>query len=145
MRLAILAAFGESYCRENKGARYRLISHEPRPSLSLIPAPEVDKRPMTFRFIDAVQRLIPNFTKAEWTKLYEKVGTRLHLNQLQKVFVVLSDEDRLTSSGREFGAPASGSNSAPVVPATRGLRKRPADGGSTPAPTPAKSVRGRLH
>ena len=142
-----MAAFGESYCRDNKGAKFRLISHEPRPSLTLFPA-ETDKRPMTFRFMEAVQRLTPNFTKAEWGKIYEKVGNRLHLNQLQKVFVVLRDDDRPSGTG----SISSGSNSEPLSASDpsrgrQGLRKRPAESSSSslPGPTPVKSSRGRVH
>ena len=108
---------------------------------------------MSFRFIEAVQRLSPNFTKSEWTKLYDKVGARLHLNQLRKVFVILNDEDRKSSEGPR----TSDSNSVPVSAFTRGrgrggatvgsgvpgVRKRVAD--ADPAvPTPSKSARGRV-
>ena len=153
--MAILATFGESYVRENTGGRFRLVSHESRPSLTLIPPMDSDKRPSTFRFIDAVQRLTPNFTKAEWTKLYEKVGARLHLGQLKKTFIVLSDEER--SQGRFEGGPrVSGSNSVPAPShiLTRGrgggrggggvpgVRKRVAESDAA-QPTPSKASRGR--
>lgn len=138
-----------------------MISHEARPSLTLIPPTSVDKRPMTFRFIEAVQRLVPNFTKEEWEKIYEKVGARLHLGQLQKVFVILSDEDRLTPNNRS-GPIASGSNLAPL--SSRGGRGGRGGGGGgrgghqssegsrerlkrgfegDPSATPAKNRRGK--
>ena len=119
--------------------------------MTLIPPPEADKRPMSFRFIDAVQRLSPNFTKTEWSRLYDKVGNRLHLNQLRKVFVILKDEDRKTGEGPR----TSDSNSVPVSANTRGrggrggyttvpgVRKRVAE--TEPVqPTPSKSARGRV-
>jgi len=79
--------------------------------LTLIPAQGSDKRPVSYRFIEAVQRLTPNFPKDTWSKLYEKVGARLHMGQLKRTFVILSDEDR--ASGRDSGL-ASGANSVPV-------------------------------
>ena len=127
------------------------MSHEPRPSLTLIPPPDADKRPMSFKFIDAVQRLPANFTKAEWSRLYDKVGARLHLNQLRKVFVILKDDDRKSSDGPR----TSNSNSFPVSAHTRGrggrggyttvpgVRKRAAESETT-QPTPSKSARGRV-
>lgn len=155
--MAILSAFGESYVRDNKDAKYRLISHETRPSLTLIPPPSVDKRPMSFKFIDAVQRLVPNFTKDEWGKIYDKVGTRLHVGKLQKVFILLSDEDRLQAGSRS-GPAASGSNTIPLAGGSS-VRGRGGQGGrfsqgldrsglkrghgSDPSATPAKSRRGK--
>ena len=109
---------------------------------------------MSYRFIDAVQRLTPNFTKTEWNKLYEKVGARLHLNQLRKVFVILSDDDRLSGHGGHGEGPrVSDANALPISAHTRGrgrggtsvpgVRKRAAE--SDPAqPTPSKSLRGRV-
>jgi len=111
VRLAILSAFGEAFVKDNKDSTYRLIAHESRPSLTLIPAQGSDKRPVSYRFIEAVQRLTPNFPKDTWSKLYEKVGARLHMGQLKRTFVILSDEDR--ASGRDSGL-ASGANSVPV-------------------------------
>jgi len=146
--LAILSAFGESYVRDNEGAQYRLISHETRPCLTLVPPPSVEKRPMTFRFIDAVQRLVPNFSRKEWDGIYDKVGTRLHLGQLKKVFVVLADEDRPQAS-RFSGPTVSGSNAQPVG---RGRGGRGGRGGrseglkrglDTDGSTPAKVRRGK--
>ena len=145
VRIAILATFGESYVRENPGAKFRLVTHEPRPVLTLLPPANSDKRPMTFQFIDAVQRLTPNFTKAEWSKLYDKVGGRLHLNQLRRTFVILSDDDRHKPSAPDG---LTGANSVPVgTVGSRGsggrggARKRPAEQEGV-LPTP-KSSRGR--
>ena len=121
------------------------MTHEPRPSLTLIPPTGSDKRPMSYLFIDAVQRLVPNFTKDDWKSIYSKVGARLHLNQLSKVFVVLNDDDRVKVS-RDFPGPT-GANSVVAVPGRGGyrggLRKRPADQTQPPQPTPSKSARGR--
>ena len=132
------------------------MSHEPRPSLTLIPPSGSEKRPVSYRFIEAVRRLVPNFTKAEWTKLYEKVGARLHIGQLRKTFVILSDEDR--PQGRADGGPrVSDANSVPVSSNTRGrgggggrgggtipgVRKRAAEA-DVVQPTPSKSARGRV-
>jgi len=119
VRLAILSAFGESFVKDNKDSTYRLIAHESRPSLTLIPAQGSDKRPISYRFIDAVQRLTPNFPKATWSKLYDKVGARLHMGQLKRTFVILSDEDR-ASQGRDSGQ-GSGANSVPI--SSRGGRR----------------------
>ena len=119
VRLAILSAFGDAFVKDNKDATFRLIAHESRPSLTLIPAPGSDKRPISYRFLDAVQRLTPNFPKATWSKLYEKVGSRLHLGQLKKTFVILSDEDR-AMPGRDSTL-VSGANSVPL--STRGGRR----------------------
>ena len=151
-----MATYGESYVRDNPGAKFRLVTHEPRPVLTLIPPPATEKRPMTFRFIDAVQRLSANFTKGEWTKLYDKVGARLHLNQLRKTFVILSDDDRNKSGSQD--AVVTGANAIPSLPAVgngRGAgsgrgrggggaltRKRAADH-EIAQPTPSKSTRGR--
>ena len=144
VRVAILAAYGEAYCRENKGSRYRLVSHEPRPSLTIFPA-DSEKRPMSFRFIDAVQRLVANFSKAEWSKIYDKVGTRLHLGQLRRVFVVLHDDERVTSGGQTAsGANAEAIGAPDAVRGRQGLRKRPADGAPGTTQTPVKSSRGRF-
>jgi len=154
VRLAILSAFGESFTRDNQGSKYRLVSHESRPSLTLIPAPGGEKRPMTYRFIEAVQRLTPNFTPAEWGKIYEKVGVRLHAGQLRKVFVVLSDDDRLRSGQRDSGPPLSGANALPSIRGGRGrgrggrrgdgdrdsLKRGPDDAVGA---TPAKNRRGK--
>ena len=94
---------------------------------------------MSFKFIEAVQRLSPNFTKEEWGRIYDKVGTRLHLNQLRRTFVVLRDEDRPKTARDQ---PLSGANAVPSGPGVGrgrpGLRKRPAD---PILPTPSKSVR----
>ena len=106
---------------------------------------------MTFRFIDAVQRLVPNFTKPEWSKLYEKVGARLHLNQLKKTFVILSDDERPQYSTSVLSGtnalPISGGGRGRGAPAPRGAgrggnRKRVAES-DTVLPTPSKSARGR--
>jgi len=119
VRLAILSAFGDVYIRDNKDAKCRLIAHESRPSLTLIPPPSTEKRPVTYRFIEAVQRLVPNFSKKVWSDLYSKVGTRLHLGQLKKVFIILNDEDRLLP-GRD-SAQLSGANAVPVAGRGRGV------------------------
>ena len=154
VRISILAAFGESYVRDNPGAKFRLVTHEPRPGLTLIPPPDSEKRPISYKFMEAVQRLVPNFTKAELTKIYEKVGSRLHLNQLRRVFVVLSDDERTAAF---VGSNLSGSNSVPVAANVRGgrggrgahsgpasgTRKRVAEP-EVIQPTPSKSARGRL-
>ena len=155
VRIAIMAAFGDSYVRDNPGAKFRLVTHEPRPALTLIPPASIEKRPMTFKFIDAVQRLVPNFTKSDWAKIYDRVGARLHLNQLRRTFVILSDDDRHLQSSND--AIVSGPNALPVAPvgvgrgAMRGrgggvpgvsTRKRAADQEVT-QPTPSKSSRGR--
>jgi len=148
-----LSAFGDAFVRENKDATFRLVAHESRPVLTLIPAPSLDKRPMSYKFIDAVLRLTPNFPKKTWDRLYEKVGGRLHLGQLQKTFIVLSDEDRL-QSGKDL-SPASGANSQPLVPSRgrRGGRGAQVRGGAAVSnkrvlddpgvATPTKSKRGR--
>jgi len=154
VRLAILSAFGDAFVRENKDATFRLVAHESRPVLTLIPAPGLDKRPMSYRFIDAVLRLTPNFPKKTWDRLYEKTGARLHLGQLKKTFVILNDEDRHTS-GRDFD-PASGANALPISASRgrgRGGRGVHVRGGSSASAkrglddpgltTPAKSKRGR--
>jgi len=116
--LAILSAFGDVYVRDNKDAKCRLIAHESRPSLTLIPPPSTEKRPMTYRFIEAVQKLVPNFSKKVWSELYSKVGTRLHLGQLRKVFIIFNDEDRLVP-GRD-SVQVSGANAMPVSGRGRG-------------------------
>jgi hypothetical protein len=110
---------------------------------------------MTFRFIDAVQRLVPNFTKKEWDTIYEKAGARLHSGQLRKVFVILNDDDRPQSgrSANQQSASGSGSNSIPVSSRGRGSGrgrlgrgepsiKRGPDADLAP-PTPAKTRRGK--
>ena len=144
IRIAILAAYGESFVRDNPGSKFRLVTHEPRPSITLIPPVNSDKRPMTYRFIEAVQRLAPNFSKDEWKSIYAKVGARLHLNQLSRVFVVLRDDDRPKAVRDPSGL--TGGNVAPISAPGRGgyrpgLRKRPAD--QPPLPTPSKSARGK--
>ena len=149
VRIAILAAFGESYVRDNTGAKYRIVSHETRPSLTLLPPPATEKRPMTFRFVEACQRLVPNFAKEDWKRIYDKVGARLHLNQLRKVFIILRDEDR-PKVGRDAPNGPSGANAIlPAAPARGGsyrggLRKRPAGPElvASAQPTPSKSARG---
>ena len=99
---------------------------------------------MSYPFIDAVQHLTPHFTKDEWGKIYEKVGSRLQMGLLKKVFVILSDDDRLSVAG---GGP-SGANSISLPASSRGegLRKRPADSdlGPGPHPTPSRSAKGRF-
>ena len=152
VRIAIMATFGDSYVRDNPGAKFRLVTHEPRPILTLIPPAAAEKRPMTFKFIDAVQRLVPNFTKNEWAKIYDRVGARLHLNQLRKTFVILSDDDRRQQASQD--SVISGANAIPVVSgrgAVRGrgggvggvsTRKRAAEQ-EVVQPTPSKSSRGR--
>jgi len=104
---------------------------------------------MTFRFIDAVQRLVPNFPPKTWEKLYDKCGARLHQGQLRRVFIVLKDEDRVRA-GRESGV-TSGANALPV--AARGGRGRGRGGrehvsgkralDDPVSATPAKSKRGK--
>jgi len=118
--------------------------------LTLIPAAGSDKRPVSYRFMEAVQRLTPNFPKKTWDKLYEKTGARLHLGQLKKTFVILNDEDRQSGRGHD---PASGANAMPVSRGRgRGGRGALTRGGSASAKrvlddpglsTPAKSKRGR--
>jgi hypothetical protein len=114
---------------------------------------------MTFRFIDAVSRLVPNFTPDEFKAIYDKVGGRLHQGQLRKVFVILNDDDRPAT--RDRAANLSGSNLQTIQTHTRGGRggrggrgrgaavsfsnddhKRKADSEAVSA-TPAKSRRGR--
>jgi len=108
-----MSAYGEAFVRENTGAKYRLVSHESRPQLTLIHPATSEKRPSSFRFIDAVTRLTSNFLKKEWEAIYEKAGARLHAGQLRQVFVILSDEDRVTPSSRS-DPPASGGNAQPL-------------------------------
>ena len=91
-RIAILQLLGRRYRDSNVGARFQVISYEPRPLLKLIPAPgSSDKRVLTFNFMEAITKLPTNFTQDETKELLKRISPRLH-GSLRSLFVVINDD-----------------------------------------------------
>ena len=143
-RVAIMQLLGKRYRESNVGAKFQVISYEPRPILKLTPPPGAsDRRVLTFNFIEAVSKLPTNFTKSEVEGLLRRISPSLH-GSLQSLFVVLTDDmlqprekpktkkSKQSSSSQPAQSPMSGSESSgsgsgfktPEVSRKRGADRR---------------------
>lgn len=77
----------------NSGAKFKVISYEPRPILKLIPAPEAkSQRVLHFTYIEAVRKLPVNFSSEELKPILKKVDSAFFHGRIRSVFIVLSDD-----------------------------------------------------
>ena len=91
-RVAILQLLGKRYRESNVGAKFQVISYEPRPLLKLTPPPGAsDRRVQTYNFVEAVAKLPTNFSTAEIDDLLKRISPRCH-GSLQSLFVVINDD-----------------------------------------------------
>ena len=76
----------------NKGSRFQVISHEPRPVLKLHPASSAEERRVqTHCFIQAIRSVMTNFTDNEINFILQRVSTKLH-GQFCVLFVVIRND-----------------------------------------------------
>ena len=156
-RIAILQLLGKRYRDSNVGARFQVISYEPRPLLKLIPAPgSTDKRVLTFNFMEAISKLPTNFSQAELDDLLKRISPRLH-GSLRSLFIVVNDDmisrkandhskKGSKTSGRSLpssqSSPGSDSGSGFKTPDSSASRKRGRSStgrsGSSAGPAPKK-------
>ena len=91
-RIAILQLLGKRYRESNVGAKFQVVTYEPRPLLKLTPPPGAsDRRVQTYNFMEAVSKLPVNFSKSELDDLLKRISPRCHGN-LQTLFIVVSDD-----------------------------------------------------
>ena len=111
VRLAIMNALAANYKKSNPGSRVQVVNFEPRPIMRLTPpAGSSDPRVMSYTFIEAVTKLPIKFSKKDLSKIMQSVSGKFK-GQLRSLFVVLSDDDRVSTRHSSSESSSSGSES----------------------------------
>ena len=107
IRIAIMKLLGKKYHEANPGSRFQVVGYQTRPVLRLTPPPGAsDRRPKSFTFIDAVQKLSKTLLDSELTELANKASTQFP-GRLRELFVIISDDmvSRARKRGRDRDQP----------------------------------------
>jgi len=92
VRIAIMKLLGKKYFDSNSGSRVQVIGYQPRPLLRLVPPQDAsDRRPMTFNFIEAVQKLSKTLIDSELSEIATKASSQFS-GRLRELFVIISDD-----------------------------------------------------
>ena len=96
VRISILHQLGINFQESNgAGSSYKVKGYDSRPLLTTFPpSGSKDSRPRTFTFIEAVSQLPGVLSDEGLVSIHQIIGQR-HQGQLQALFVVLRDDDRL--------------------------------------------------
>ena len=110
VRIAIMQVLAANYKASNPGSKTQVINYEPRPMMRLTPpAGATDSRVMNFNFIEAVTKLPIKFSRKSMAEIMKAVSGKFK-GELRSLFVVLSDDDRVTARRRRESATSSGSS-----------------------------------
>ena len=95
IRIAILGQLGVNFQASNgPGSSFKVKGYDSRPLLTTVPPSGASgARPRTYTFIEAVSLLPGVFSDESLMRIHQVVGTH-HPDQLQRLFVVLRDDDR---------------------------------------------------
>jgi len=92
VRIALMKILGKKYLDSNQGARVQVIGYEARPLLRLIPPSDADdRRPKTFTFIEAAQKLSKTLIDSELSEVAAKASAQFS-GRLRELFVIISDD-----------------------------------------------------
>ena len=112
VRIQIMQVLAANWKASNPGSKTQVINFEPRPLMRLTPAQgSEDPRVLTFNFIEAVTRLPIKFSKKDLSSIMKAVSGKFK-GQLRSLFVVLSDDDRVTSRHRRRESSSSSGSSS---------------------------------
>ena len=93
IRIEILKQLGARWQSANQGSVIHVRGYDPRPTLTLVPAPGPNSRIQTLTFMEAVTTLPPNLSDEALGRIFATVANR-HKNSLRTHFIILSDDDR---------------------------------------------------
>ena len=126
VRISILKVLGARYLASNPGAKVKVISYEPRPTLKLTPpqgsTDSASSRVMVYDYIQAIKNLPTNFTKEERDSIVQRVSHKLH-GKLRSLFLVISD-DMIKKRPKGAGPSASRSSKRGASPAAGNSEKQ---------------------
>jgi len=92
VRIAIMKVLGKKYLDSNPGSRVQVIGYEPRPLLRLVPPQDAsDRRPKSFNFIEAVQKLSKTLVDSELSEIASRAASQFP-GRLRELFVIISDD-----------------------------------------------------
>ena len=93
IRIEIMKQLGARWQSTNQGSVFHVRGYDPRPVLTLVPAPGSSGRVKQLNFIEAVTTLPPNLSDEALGRIFGVVVNR-HKGALRSHFVVLNDDDR---------------------------------------------------
>lgn len=92
VRIAIMKVLGKKYSTSNPGSKVQVIGYQPRPLLRLVPPQgSSDRRPKSFNFIQAIQKLSKTLVDSELADIARRASAQFP-GRLRELFVIISDD-----------------------------------------------------